>query len=266
MSRNKNPAPISPSALVCASLGLEQAKLAFVSDVRCSCGLCGADIDKNAPVGQFRPDSDFSSEHLHPRRAHWTCNSCATVLAHPMLLTGWSRAVFCQEGAYRMSTASDITWMLTQAPTPFVAVYNTRKAAHMVWQTPVTHDKRVIHATWGRVTGTIRTGRVQAAYEALARLADHASKTNKAAYAWPVHNLTLRDDEAAMCQLMPSHEHSLRKSEDDQVLADLDSFDSLSQCERWALSAVLLTSTSRTTPWAKIAPTTPPRISNNPKK
>lgn len=253
MSRTKSFLPISASTLVCDALALERQPTPYYSDCKCACGLCGTPIKKNAPAGLFRPDSDFSSEQLHPRRSNWVCIACATILAHPMTLTGWSRAIFCANGAYRMSTASDITWMLMQAPPPLVAIYNTRKAAHMIWQTPVTHDKQIIHVTWGRTTGSIRLNRLQAAYEALARLADHAGKSSKAAYVWPVQNLTLRDDESAMCQLIPSHDRMLRKSDDAQVRADLDSFDMLTQCERWALSAVLLTAPSRSTPWGKIS-------------
>lgn len=129
----------------------------------------------------------------------------------------------------------------------------------MIWQTPVTLDRRLIGVTWGRTTGIMRTERIQAAYKALARLSKRYNAATQAQFAWPVNNLSLRDDESAMCQLLPSHEQWLRKHIDEGTIEkDLEAFDCLNQCERWALGAILLTAPSTSIAWEDIEVPRPP--------
>lgn len=250
----------SPSELAVQALQLSIPELP-VSATDCKCGLCGAClIEGSTPCTPYRPPLDFSSEQLHPRRAGLVCAHCAALLAYPDSLTKYSRAVFTPEGAYRLTTAQDVAWLLLQAPTPLLAVFNTRKSAHMIWHTPVTYDRRLIGITWGKVTGTIRTQCVQAAYEGLKVLATHYNAHSKANIPWPVDGLSLRDENLHMAQLLPSHDLMLRQCDKPHITEALEAFDKLTQCERWALSAILLTSPTPSTPWHELGQLPPPRL------
>lgn len=252
-------ASISPCEIVAKSLKLDYPKELNVANTTCHCGLCGLALQAGeTSCTEYSPPLDFASEQIHPRRSAMVCSHCSAVLACTNVLTKYSRSVFTSQGAYRLTTAQDVLWLIKEAQGPLVAVYNTRKSAHMVWHTPVTYDRRAIAITWGKVTGVMRTNRIQAAYEALARLSAHYNSQTKANIPWPVDGLTLRDENVHMCQLLPSHDRALRASEDQDVQADLEAFDRLNQCERWALSAILLTAPSASTGWDDLSAKQPP--------
>lgn len=254
------PTALSPSQIAVSALALPTPSLE-TSSLSCQCGLCGQTITAGyTPAMPYSPPVDFASEQLHPRRAAWVCSDCSALLANPLTLTKYSRAVLTLNGGYRLTTAQDVGWLLLHAPAPLVAVFNTRKSAHMIWHTPVTYDKRAIGIAWAKSSAVIRTQRVQAAYEALARLSKHYNSKTRANYTWPVEGLSLRDDNIHMCQLLPSHEHLLRRSDEPAIQADLDAFDSLNQCERWALSAILLTAPNLETCWENLEFQQPPNL------
>lgn len=252
---------ISPSSLAAAALKLPTPQGLAPSPEDCACGLCGQLLlAHKSPACPYTPALDFASDALHPCRAALICSDCTAVMAYPDALTRYSRAVFTEQGAYKLTTANDVLWLLKEAPAPLVAIYNTRKSAHMIWRTPVTHDKRVISITWGAITGIIRTSLVERAYEALRLLAKHFNANSKSSIAWPVDGLSLRDDNLHSGQLLPSHDHMLRRSDDSEIQAALNDFDALNQCERWALSAVLLTSPKSTMTWHDLNPKPPSLI------
>ena len=252
----------SASAMACRALGLKAPAELVCADEACQCGLCGAPIAPGELVGQFKPARDFGAYmHLHPSRSDAMCVSCASVMATPRLLTAWSRAVFTPTAALRMTTAQDVSWMLLHCPAPFAAIYNTRKSAHMVWQAPVTLDKRMVGVVWGSKVGWINVNRVLSARTALSSLAQKANAALGASYEWPVSGLSLRDDTPDLCELMPSHERVLRESKRADVHAELALFDSLNHCERWALSALLLAAPRRAQDVHALCAAIPPRLS-----
>lgn len=251
---------LSPSELAVQALQLQIPALT-ASTTDCTCGLCGTPIYAGiTPCSSYTPALDFACEQLHPRRASTICSHCTALLSCPDALTKYSRAVFTKDGAYRLTTAQDVVWLLTNAPTPLTAVFNTRKSAHMIWQTPVTYDRRLIGITWGKITGIIRTQCVKDAYEGLKVLAAYFNANTRANISWPVDGLTLRDDNVHMAQLLPSHDHMLRQCEETHIVHALDAFDRLTQCERWALSAILLTAPSPSTAWGELGQRPPPKI------
>ena len=235
------------------ALNLAMPELPPLAQDDCDCGLCGQYLQKGVSAAKaYRPPTDFAHEHIHPRRSAWICSSCAAILAEPRMLTQFSRAIYQPHVARRMTTASDVAWMLLAAPAPFLAVYNTRKSAHTIWHAPVTYDKRAIGITWSNHDGTIRLNAVGAAYTALARLSAAYNSTTRAKFGWPVQGLSLRDDLSHYCQLLPSHDMRLRASTDEQIQSDLNAFDKLSLVERWALCAILMTFSSPRLAWDEL--------------
>lgn len=225
-----------------AALGLALPALPAAAETT-TCGLCGCPIYKGkTPARRFAMSAEFGAfEHLHPDRSELICSSCVVATsATTGLMNRFSRAIFTAGTAYRLENAEDISWMLLQAEPPFVAVFNMRASAHVLWQTPVTLDRRRISIGLGNVVGTVRPVAVLAARCALGRLAEWSNAVLGAQYQWPVINLSLYDDATDICRLMPSHERVLRASEETVVMADLALFDDLNQVERWALAALLL--------------------------
>ena len=155
-------------------------------------------------------------------------------------MSKFSRAIFFENQACRLTSAEDIGWMITQAKPPFVAVYNTRASAHMLWRAPMTHDASAIGVAFGDSNVMIRPAAVLNARLALARLATIANSTMQAHYQWPVFGLSTYDDKPDLCRLIPTHERVLRDLTDKDVVRDLETFDALNRGERWALSALLL--------------------------
>ena len=233
---------VSSCFMAVRALGLPLPPLAAASSDG-SCGLCGVPIRKGVtPAKLYQPTAEFAAfEHLHPNRSGWICAACVVVTSSASgLMTRHSRAVFTANKAYRMSNAADICWMLQHATPPFVAVFNTRASAHVLWQAPVTHDRAVIGVVVGSTVGTIRSQAVLSAHAALGRLADAANKALGTHYHWPVFNLSLYGDLVDACRLNPLHESMLRSSANPKVMGDLCAFDDLNPTERWALSALLL--------------------------
>lgn len=207
------------------------------------CGLCGVALHKGAtPAKAFEPGAEFGAfEHLHPGRGNMICAACAVATSTTTgFMNRFSRAVFTEGKAYRMTSAEDIGWMLLRADPPFVAVFNMRSSGHVLWQAPVTYNRNVLGIVLGTVVASIRPSAVLRAREALGRLAVVGNEALGAHYQWPVFNLSLYDDVTDLCRIIPSHERVLRASDDAQVLQDLSAFDGLNQAERWALSALLL--------------------------
>ena len=215
---------------------------------RTSCSLCGTAIEPGDPAGGFDDYGGFA--HLVASHQSATCQACASILANSDFLTTYSRAVFTPAGGFRMTQATDIAWMLLHAEPPFLAVFNTRKSAHVICHGPVTLDRRAIGIVMGSVVGTIRPTRVLEAREALARLTDRANAALSGRYIWAVEGLSIRDD--SMCEMLPSHDDWLRKCAD--VADDLERFDGLNLVERWALSALLLAAPDRDHPLQFSAP------------
>lgn len=232
----------SASELATTALKIRMADLP-PSQMTGPCGLCGVWLTKGESVAApYRPSVDFgAADHLSPSRAAIICQACVAVVATGNgLLTRHSRALFTPTGAYRMSSAEDVGWMLTQAAAPFVAVFNTKSSAHIVWQTPVTHDRAVIYVSLGQHVGTIRPHAVMSARLALERMAVFANEIMESHYQWPVMNLSLYDDVVDVCRLIPTHERVLRQSEAHDIGEALSLFDDINLAERWALSALLL--------------------------
>ena len=240
----------SPSALALQSLGYKPARLP-PSPVNGHCGLCGVQlVQGKTPARKFEPAMEFTAyEFLHPGRSEYICAACEVIASTTTgFMSRFSRAVFTPQGAHRLTSAEDVCWMALQLDPPFVAVFNTKSSAHVVWHAPVTYDCRSIGVVLGPQIITIDRHAVLLAREALARLTTVANLARGAHYQWPVFNLSLYDDVVDLCRLIPSHERVLRSSEDEQVLADLKVFDDLSPGDRWALSALLLTRAKRDTP------------------
>jgi len=207
------------------------------------CGLCGASLHKGlTPTRKFAPSAGFGAhKHLNPSSSAWICAPCAVVTSGASGFTNrFSRALFTVHKAFRLSSAEDVCWMITHAEPPFVAIFNTRSSAHMLWQAPVSYNRHAFGVVLGSVCASLRPDAVLAAHSALGRLCEVSNKALNAHYQWPVFNLGLYDDLVDICRLIPSHERVLRDSKDTMVVADLRTFDEMNQAERWALSALLL--------------------------
>lgn len=232
----------SPTHIAARALALELPDLPLAT-ASATCGLCGCPIRKGeTPARPYQPSPEFgAADHVHPQRSALVCAPCVAAMGGAAgLTTRYSRALFTLDAPYRLSSAEDIGWMLMHAKPPFVAVFNTRAAAHVLFQAPVTYDRDSIGIVVGGNAGVIRAPAVLAAHAALARLTECGNAVLRAHYQWAVLNLSLYDDVADVCRLIPSHERVLRASPDPQVGADLRTFDALSMLERWALSALLL--------------------------
>ena len=232
----------SPTHLAVSAMGFALPKL-DVATADGPCGLCGVQLTKGVtPAKAFDHNPEFGAfEHLHPGRGSLICAACVVVTSTTTgFMNRFSRAVFTEKRAYRLSAAEDICWMLLQAEPPFVAVFNTRSSGHVLWQAPVTYDRASIGVVLGSMPAAIRPEAVTGARTALGRLAEAGNEALGAHYQWPVFNLSLYDDVTDLCRLIPSHERVLRASDDPVVQRDLQVFDALSQAERWALSALLL--------------------------
>lgn len=232
----------SPTHMAVRALGFAPPKLP-VSTVDAPCGLCGTALKKGVtPAKVFEHNAEFGAfENLHPGRGNLICASCAVATSTTTgFMNKFSRAVFTATKAYRLSAADDVGWMLMQALPPFVAVFNMRSSAHVLWQAPITYDRASIGVVLGGVVATIRPDEVLEAHGALGRLAQVGNEALGAHYQWPIFNLSLYDDVGDICRLIPSHERVLRASDEPAVQHDLQVFDALNQAERWALSALLL--------------------------
>lgn len=233
---------LSPSAIAVQAMGYPLPELPVAQEDGV-CGLCGTPIHKGVtPVRQFEPSPEFGAhKHIHPSRSAWICAPCAVVTSGASgFMTRFSRALFNPTHAYRLSSAEDVGWMLTLAEPPFVAIFNTRSSAHMIWHAPVSYSRHEFGIVLGNTSASIRPDAVLAAYGALSRLCDVSNEALRSHYQWPVFNLRMYDDLVDICRLIPTHERVLRDSVDPLVVADLRTFDNLNQAERWALSALLL--------------------------
>ena len=233
---------LSPSAIAVQAMGYPLPDLP-VAQEEGVCGLCGVPIHKGlTPTRKFEPSPEFGAhKHINPSRGGWICAPCAVVTSGASgFTTRFSRALFTPTQAYRLSSAEDVAWMLTQAEPPFVAIFNTRSSAHMVWQAPVSYSRHEFGIALGNVCATIRPDAVLAAHGALSRLCDVSNQALQSHYQWPVFNLRMYDDLVDICRLIPAHERALRDNVDPLVVADLRTFDDMNQAERWALSALLL--------------------------
>jgi CRISPR type IV-associated protein Csf1 len=244
---------LSPSFFATQALGLAMDTVTGIAPAKNDgpCGLCGVWLRKGeTPAKEHQPAVDFgAADHLHPNRLAQICADCAVaVMSSSGLLTRYSRAIFTPQVAYRMSSAEDVGWMITQAQPPFVAIFNTKSSAHMLWQAPITHSRVQIGIALGGLVGTIRPSAVLEAHAALGRLTDVANEAMQSHYQWPVLNLTLYEDASDVCRLIPTHERILRQSQELQVRQDLQLFDALNLPERWALSALLLARPKRNLP------------------
>lgn len=232
----------SASQFAVRALGLKVPELPL-STKTIACGLCGAGLSAGkSPAKTYEPNPDFGAhEHTGPHRHAIICSACTLATsAASGLMTKHSRAVFSGKSAYRLSSAEDIGWMITKAEPPFMAVFNTRASSHVVWQAPITYDRRAIGIMIGQQAGVIDQPKVLNARLALARLTEVANPELQAHYQWPVINLTIYEDATDSCQMIPSHSRILHKSKDAAVAADLAAFEGLNMPERWALSALLL--------------------------
>lgn len=251
---------LSPTAIAASALALDLPALP-PSPADAACGLCGIPLVKGVtPAKAYAPTTSFGAhEHIHPQRSALICAACALATSSASgFMTRYSRALFSPAGAWRLSSAEDVCWMLESAQAPFVAVFNTRSAAHVLWQAPVTYDRKLMGLVLGDRVGTVRPEAVFSARAALARLTEYSNEIVKANYQWPVFNLSLYQDVADVCRLIPSHDRLLRDSADHQVVEDLRLFDDLTQTERWALSAMLLARPKRDQPASNFAE--PPRL------
>lgn len=233
---------LSPSAIAVQAMGYPLPDLPLAQEEGV-CGLCGIPIHKGiTPVRKFVPSAEFGAHrHLDPARSGWICAACSVVTSGASgFTTRFSRALFTPTQAYRLSSAEDIAWLLMQAEPPFVAIFNTRSSAHMIWHAPVSYSRHAFGMTLGSITASLRPDAVLAAHAALSRLCAVSNTALNAHYQWPVFNLRMYDDLVDICRLIPSHERVLRDSNDPLVIADLRTFDNLNQAERWALSALLL--------------------------
>ena len=233
---------ISPTELAVQAMGFALPRLE-PSPVQSQCGLCGVPLHKGVtPAKAFEHSAEFGAfEHLHPARCELICAACVVATSTTTgFMNRFSRAVFTEHKAYRLSSSEDIAWMLLRAKPPFVAVFNMRSSGHVLWQAPVTYDRTCVGVVLGSVAASIRPDAVLAARGALGRLAKVGNEALGAHYQWPVFNLSLYDDVADLCRIIPSHERVLRASAEPAVHQDLQVFDSLNQGERWALTALLL--------------------------
>lgn len=255
---------LSPSHMAVKALGFALPALP-TSPQDVPCGLCGFPLRTGTtPAKPFTPSQEFGSfELLHPARSTLICAACDVVLSTKSgFLSRFSRAVFTEQAAYRLTSAEDIGWMLLRADPPFVAVYNTRASAHVIWQAPVTFDVHAIGVVVGPNVFSVNRTALLRAHAALGRLAVAGNEILGAHYQWPIFNLTLQDDLVDVCRLIPSHERVLRACSDNQVEEDLKVFDGLSLGERWGLAAMLLARPKRALPIDDFRP--PPRLSRIP--
>ena len=238
---------LSPSAIAVQAMGYPLPDLPVAQEDGV-CGLCGIPIRKGlTPVREFVPSPEFGAhKHLNPTRSGWICAPCAVVTSGASgFTTRFTRALFTPSKAYRLSSADDVAWMLMQAEPPFVAIFNTRSSAHMVWHAPVSYSRHEFGIVLGSISASIRPDAVLAAHAALSRLCEVSNHALHSHYQWPVFNLRMYDDLVDICRLIPTHERVLRDCKEPSVVADLRAFDNLNQAERWALSALLLAKPKR---------------------
>ncbi|MEO8136795.1 MAG: type IV CRISPR-associated protein Csf1 [Betaproteobacteria bacterium] len=159
-------APISPSAIYRAAAKRDRTG-DVIAAFECLCNACGATIQRGeACAPALYPKSFGNQMDLRCKASNWICADCATIFGSKDFLTRFSKTVANADGIYKLAATEDGAALITNPPqTPFVAIFSTRNAQHMVWRTPVTYSRDLIFLRLDDEVMTIRRQVVLAAFE-----------------------------------------------------------------------------------------------------
>lgn len=243
-----NAQPVSPSAVYRMAAQLKPAgDEAVPADTHCI--LCAAVLQAGVMAG--RPfgrkanetakkvlgDSFNNKLDLRAMTGTHVCGDCLA-LWNSDWLGRYSKSFACSEGVFFLQRNEDVAAFLLKVPKPpFVAIFSTKKQAHMIWRTPVSYSQDVFFLRIDDEILTIRRERLMAAWEALRKVEKvmaEVKPAGKTRNLKPPAALFARElDSAKVGMLRPDVEALLMETGHQETIASLNS---LSIGEWWALN------------------------------
>lgn len=157
---------VSPSAIYRKATKRPQVST-MTAPMACSCNACGFAIAEGAPCEEASYLNSFSNQlDLRAKGSGFMCADCAAIMSSTDFLTRFSKTVANEHGIFKLAATEDGAAFMANPPeTPFVAIFSTRNAQHMVWRTPVTYSKDFIFLRLDDEVLTIRRKLVLEAFE-----------------------------------------------------------------------------------------------------
>lgn len=255
------PAPfLSPSHLWTAAGKLPVTGEAWPRDDT-HCILCGADVHKGDPAQHYTSVIDdafnFKLDCKTPGEA--VCGHCLTVWDTQWMQSNAKSYAVQGQGIFNLRTKNDVAALILSPPTaPYVAIFNIRQQAQMIWRTPVTWPSR--HFIQVRLDDTLLTidirrvlGAVVAWQEGLSIL--HAIDKAKAKAKAQTHMLNW--DLQSMSVGTPiRNNHALVASHSDAGRKAMATLDALTIGDWWGLTACRELDLSQPSTWPQPVPVT----------
>lgn len=206
-----------------------------------NCLACGAPIkagDLARKASGYMTES-FNNKHHLRGAGSYICGCCVAVWKNEWMQEN-NRAksvVIDGQGVFNLKSGDDIAWLVLTPPTaPYVAMYSTRKQAHMVWRTPVAlPSERFIKLRMNDEVMVIDRTRLLDGVRAYHRANSMIAEAGKPKGVIAITSPKLMDASAG--SLIESNARIVRARGQDG-LSVLRALRSLSMSEWWALTAV----------------------------
>lgn len=132
--------PKTPSALW-ASAAKIRATGPLWDQADTQCIMCGAGIPTGSigtPADKNLINESFNSKLECRYSGRAVCGHCMALWSNQWLQTDSKSYAVAGEGVFKLARAEDIGRFVIDPPkAPYVAIFNTRQQAHMIWRTPV---------------------------------------------------------------------------------------------------------------------------------
>ncbi|MCZ8254446.1 MAG: hypothetical protein O9327_02040 [Polaromonas sp.] len=131
---------MTPSSLWARAAGIDPVGPVWSGD-QTQCVMCGAAVHAGnhatpTSADWFDPAFNFKLDCKHDGRA--ICGHCQALWSKQWMQTSSKSVAIAGQGVFNLMRAEDIARFIVEPPTsPYVAIWNTRQQAHMIWRTPV---------------------------------------------------------------------------------------------------------------------------------
>lgn len=233
------PFPLTPSALWSQAAGIPASGPLWGRDTT-RCVMCGATVGAHShgvPVTQDLIDAGFNAKLDCHFAGHAVCGHCQSLWTNQWLQSDSKSYAVAGEGVFKLARADDIARFVIDPPkSAYVAIFNTRQQAHMIWRTPVAlPSQHILQVRLDDELLMINRARVLAAvpaWQASLRILKACGKPKSQVF------LNSYDLATSMVGVPLGKNAQIVREHSPEGAAAMDALFSLSMADWWALCAV----------------------------